>query len=192
MKLTKHGAAYGSLLGVLLAVGAFASEADYAAIREVQTRQAAAWNAHDAKAYADLFSEDGDVVNVLGWWWHGRSQIQSKLSDAFVWVFRDSKLAITDVQTRFLDPSTAVAHVRWTLDGARVPPGAPAPPREGIQLQVLRKVGGIWLITSFQNTNSVAEHPFPKEPPSAPVKHEGSSDLPPNHEPQPTPKDGHG
>jgi uncharacterized protein (TIGR02246 family) len=148
-----------------LTVAALASQADDASIRQVQMRQAAAWNAHDATAYANLFSDDGDVVNVLGWWWRGKSQIQSKLADGFVWVFRDSKLVILDVQTRFIDPSTAIAHVRWTLDGAKVPPGALAPPREGIQLQLLRKVGEKWLITSFQNTNSVAERPFPKGPP---------------------------
>jgi uncharacterized protein (TIGR02246 family) len=149
------------------AVDAPAAPADEAAIRDVQVRQAAAWNAHDAAAYAKLFSEDGDVVNVLGWWWEGRAAIQSKLADAFAWVFRDSTLTIIDVKTRLIDPSTAIAHVRWTLDGAKVPPGAPVPPREGIQLQVLRKTAGQWLIVSFQNTNSVPEQPFPKGPPGA-------------------------
>ena len=95
--------------------------------------------------------------------------IQSKLSDAFAWVFRDSTLTITEVHTRLVDSSTAIVHVRWTLDGAKVPPGAPAPPRTGIQLQILRKTGARWLITSFQNTNSVPETPFPKAPPPAPV-----------------------
>lgn len=169
MKLKSLRVAFGFTLGALLAFGAFASDADEASIREVQNQQAAAWNTHDAIAYANLFSEDGDVVNVLGWWWRGRPEIRSKLTDAFAWVFRDSKLEITDVQTRFIDQSTAVAHIRWTLDGAKVPPGAPAPPREGIQIQLLRKVGGQWLITSFQNTNSVPESPFPKGPPSAPT-----------------------
>ncbi|NQW04024.1 MAG: SgcJ/EcaC family oxidoreductase, partial [Acidobacteria bacterium] len=105
---------------MICAVAAVASQADEAAIRDVQARQAAAWNAHDAVAYANLFSEDGDVVNVLGWWWQGRSEIQSKLSDAFAWVFRDSRLTIADVHTRFIDASTAIVHVRWTLDGAKV------------------------------------------------------------------------
>ncbi len=163
----------GLACSMLLVVNAFASQAEEAAIREVQTRQAAAWNANDAEAYAALFAEDGEVVNVLGWWWRGRAEIRSKLSEAFAWVFRDSHLAITDVHTRFLDPSTAIAHVRWTLDGAKVPPGAPAPPREGIQLQVLRKSGDQWLIASFQNTNSVPEQPFPQGPPAAPVKSDG-------------------
>ena len=126
-------------------------------------------NRHDAGAYASLFAEDGDVVNVLGWWWQGRAEIKDKLSDAFAWVFRDSTLNIEEVHIRFLDAATAVVHVRWTLDGAKVPPGAPVPPRQGIQLQVLRKAEGRWLIASFQNTNSVPEMPFPKGPPSPPV-----------------------
>jgi uncharacterized protein (TIGR02246 family) len=156
--------------GMLFTGDALAAPADDAAIRDVQVRQAAAWNAHDAAAYAKLFAEDGDVVNVLGWWWQGRAAIQSKLAEAFAWVFRDSTLTITDVQTRLIDPSTAIAHVRWTLDGAKVPPGAPAPPREGIQLQVLRKTADQWLIVSFQNTNSVPEQAFPKGPPPAAVR----------------------
>ena len=41
-------------------------------IRRVQTEQQEAWNRHDAKAYASLFSDDGDCVNVVGWWWKGR------------------------------------------------------------------------------------------------------------------------
>jgi uncharacterized protein (TIGR02246 family) len=142
---------------------------DENAIRDLEGRQALAWNRHDAGAYADLFTEDGDVVNVLGWWWQGRAEVRDKLSDAFAWVFRDSTLTIDAVHMRFLDPTTAVVHVRWTLDGAKVPPGAPAPPRQGIQLQILRKAEGQWLIASFQNTNSAPEVPFPKGPPPPPV-----------------------
>ena len=141
-----------------------AQQADVAAIRDVQVAQAQAWNAHDATAYANLFAADGDVVNVLGWWWHSRAEIEAKLTDAFAWAFRDSTLTITDVDVRMLDAVTAIAHVRWTLDGARVPPGAPEPPRQGIQLQILRKQAGRWQVASFQNTNSVPEQPFPRPP----------------------------
>ncbi len=157
------------LLCVVTASVAAAPRSDENAIREVENLQALAWNRHDAEQYANLFTDDGDVVNVLGWWWRGRSAIKEKLADAFVWVFRDSVMAIDDVQIRFLDPSTAVVHVRWTMEGAKAPPGAPAPPRQGIQLQVLRKAKGRWLIASFQNTNSAPELPFPKGPPPAPM-----------------------
>jgi len=159
----------GLLSGLLLAAGAVATPQDDVAIRQLESQQAAAWNAHDAAAYAALFTEQGDVVNVLGWWWQGRATIQARLDDAFAWVFRDSTLAVTDVQARYLDARTAIVHVRWTLDGAKAPPGAPAPPREGIQLQLLRKLGGRWMIESFQNTNGVPERPFPKGPPPMPA-----------------------
>ena len=53
---------------------------DESEIRQLQARQQDAWNRHDAKAYAALFSDDGDVVNVVGWWWKGRREIEPSLS----------------------------------------------------------------------------------------------------------------
>ena len=154
-----------------LAIGVVASSAMSApsaletAIRDLQARQADAWNRHDAAAYARLFTPDGDVVNVLGWRWRGREEIERKLTAAFAFVFRDSKLTITDVDVRPLGAAAAVAHVRWTMTGAKTPPGMPEP-REGIQLQVLTKHGNEWQILSFQNTNSISEFPFPTAPPA--------------------------
>jgi len=137
-------------------------QADEAAIRDVvQTRQQQAWNQHDAKAYAALFAEEGDVVNVVGWWWKGRKEIENKLTDAFAFVFRESTLTITQVDTRFLMPEVAVAHTRWTMTGAKTPPTIPEP-REGIQTIVLQKVGEKWMIAAFQNTNYRPEVPFAK------------------------------
>ena len=159
------------LLPVQLGSQSAAQETEVSAIRELQARQEEAWNRHDAGAYADLFTEDGDVVNVLGWWWRGRTEIRSKLTEAFAFVFRDSRLTITEIHVRALDPHIAIAHVRWKLEGAKAPTGAPDPPRDGVQLQVLQKSADRWLIASFQNTSSVPETPFPKGPPSKARRH---------------------
>ena len=140
---------------------------DEAEIRRLQRRQQEAWNQHDAKAYASLFTEDGDIVNVVGWWWKGRAEIEKKLTDAYAFVFKESTLTVTDVQFKFLTPEIAVAHVRWTMTGARTPKGIPEP-QQGIQIQILQKQAGKWLMASFQNTNSIPERPFPKGP--APVE----------------------
>lgn len=137
-----------------------------AAIRAVQSRQADAWNRHDATLYAQLFTVDGDVVNVVGWWWRGRAEIETKLTAAFAFVFRDSKLTITDVQVRFVSPDIAIAHVRWSMEGAKTPAGIPEP-RQGVQTQVLIKQAGSWLIAAFHNTNSLPETPFPLGPGNA-------------------------
>jgi len=133
---------------------------DEAAIRQLQARQQDAWNRHDAKAYAALFSDDGDVVNVVGWWWKGRREIERQLQAAYAVVFRDSRLTIVDLDVRFLAHDIAVAHVRWTMEGARTPPSIPEP-RQGIQIQVLQKRNAEWRIVAFQNTNSLPEAPFP-------------------------------
>lgn len=140
-------------------------EQDKTEIRNVETQQEAAWNRHDAKAYASLFAEDGDCVNVVGWWWKGRAEIEKKLTDAYAFVFRESALTIKDVDVRFLTPELAVAHVHWTMVGARTPKGIPEP-QQGIQTQLLQKQAGRWLIAAFQNTNALPEMPFPKGPPA--------------------------
>ena len=92
---------------------------DEADIRNVETRQQESWNRHDAKAYAALFTEDADLVNVVGWRWQGRAEIEKKLTDAYVFVFRESVLTVKEVDVKFLAPEIAVAHVRWTMVGAR-------------------------------------------------------------------------
>lgn len=136
---------------------------DEAAIRALEARQPEAWNQHDAKAYASLFTEGGDCVNIVGWWWKGRAEIEKKLTDAYAYVFKESTLTVTNVDIRFLTPDVAVAHVRWTLTGARTPTGLPGP-QQGLQTHVLQKQNGQWLIGAFQNTLSVPEMPFPKGP----------------------------
>jgi uncharacterized protein (TIGR02246 family) len=80
---------------------------DLAAIRQVQALQAAAWNQHDARAFANLFAEDGDAVNMLGWWWRGRSEIERKMREGFEFVYAQSTLTITDVDVRILSPGMA-------------------------------------------------------------------------------------
>jgi len=72
------------------------SEAERTAIRELESQHQDAWNRHDAHAYANLFSEDGDCVNVVGWWWKGRSEIEKKLTAAYAFVFRESVFTITE------------------------------------------------------------------------------------------------
>jgi hypothetical protein len=63
-------------------------------------------------------------------------------------MFRESRLAITDVQTRFLGPAVAVSHARWAMVGPKAFPGMPEP-RRGIRTLVLaRQIGPLadcWL-----------------------------------------------
>lgn len=132
-----------------------AAPEDKVAIRALAVLQADAWNRHDAKAYADLFAADCDVVNVVGNWWNGRVELERELSAAHATTFKNSTLTFTDVQVRFLTPQLAIAHMRWTMTGA-VPPSGFPPIKQGIQTLVLQKQAGHWLIDAFQNTNAIS------------------------------------
>jgi uncharacterized protein (TIGR02246 family) len=164
-----------TLMSLLLAVvplcdvALSAASEDEASIRRLQIEQADAWNRHDAAGYVRLFAPEGDIVNVMGWWWQGHEQMQAKLSAVFSTSFRTSELTITSTDVRFLTPTIAVAHVHWTMAGFHMPPGLPEP-REGIEIQVLQKKAGHWLIQSFQNTIGVPEKSFPSAPPTATAK----------------------
>ena len=143
------------------AFSAHKSQDETAAIRNVETGLQEPWNHHDAKAFASLFTEDADCVNVVGWWWKGRTQIESKVADSHVFLFRDSTVTNNEIQIRFLTSQIAVVHVRWSMAGHRNPDGTPGQPRKGIQTHILREQEGKWLIAAFNNTDSVPEVSFP-------------------------------
>lgn len=151
-----------ALAGVSIASSsASAGPTDETKIRALQQHQAAAWNAHNIDATAELFTPDADVVNVLGWHWRSRAELKQKLGHAFNSVFARSRMTIGTVSVEFLKPDIAVAHVRWTMEGALSPTGSASNiPEQGIQTQVLVKRGGRWRIAHFQNTNSIPERPF--------------------------------
>jgi uncharacterized protein (TIGR02246 family) len=138
---------------------------DEAAVRNVVTRQQESWNRHDAKAYVETFTEDADVVNVLGWWWKGRPEIEKKLTDAFAFVFRESTLTFNEVDVKFLSPELALVHARWTMVGAKTPSKEASAPQRGIQTQLIQKRAGQWLMAAVQNTSATPEMSFPKGPP---------------------------
>jgi uncharacterized protein (TIGR02246 family) len=147
------------------AFGATASSSEADAIRALEARQESAWNDHDAHAYAQLFTIDADTVNVLGWWWKSRAELEQKLDKGFSFVFARSRLKIEDVTVRMLNANVAVVHVRWSMTGAASPDGSGSNvPQKGIQTQVVYKAEGRWLIAAFQNTNAVEERQFPTRP----------------------------
>ena len=158
-----------SILLVLMAAAAGMAQerernyvADEAGVRAVASGLTEAWNRHDMKAFAALFAEDADFVNVIGLWWRGRSEIQKEHEALHATRMKDSQLAVVETSIRFLRPDVAVVHARWHLTGETGLEGKPLPPRNGIMTLVTIKTGGTWLITTSQNTDIV---PLPNVPP---------------------------
>lgn len=114
-----------------------------------------AWNRHDMDAFAALFAEQAEFVNVVGLWWKGREEIKRAHIATHATLFKDSQLAIAEVAVRFVKPDVAIARARWQLTGHRAPSGAALPVRKGVLVNLVVHADGRWRIVDSQNTDMV-------------------------------------
>jgi uncharacterized protein (TIGR02246 family) len=111
----------------------------------------AAWNRHDAHAFAAVFSHDADFTNVFGMHVQGREAIERFHAPIFETMFRDSTLSALETRVRRLRPDVAAADVRWEMSGARDPYGNEWPLRRGLLSLVLTRDDGEWSIAVMHN-----------------------------------------
>src|SRR5215217_3323722 len=123
------------------------------AIRQVVELHAETWNSHEMAAYAALFSDDADLVNIRGGWWRGRAQIEERMTALHKTVFRESRIAPSEVAVRLLHETIAIVHVQWELTGVLDLDGQKLPQASNtLTTWTVIQRGNIWLIAAFQNT----------------------------------------
>lgn len=113
------------------------------------------WNRHDMDAFARLFAEDAEFVNVVGMWWKGREEIRRAHMATHATMFRGSRLTITWIAVRFVRPDVAVTRASWTLTGHLGPAGEALPERKGYLLNLVVQSDGEWKIVDSQNTDII-------------------------------------
>ena len=123
-----------------------------------------AWNAHDMGRFARRFTEDADFINVRGWWWRGRDEIERRHALLHETMFGESSMSLELASTRELCPGIVLAHVRWRMIGHEFGgPDQTSEPRTGIWSWVVRDRDGSAEIISSQNTDTVdvpRDHPL--------------------------------
>ena len=121
--------------------------ADEAAIRDNVKQLETGWNTKSGATFAKPFAEDADYVVINGNYIRGREAIAMGHQRIFDTVFKDTKIALTVKQVRFLRPDVAVVHVDGHRDG---------PSNELMQDVVITffmtKERQGWTIAAFQNT----------------------------------------
>lgn len=141
-------------LSMFLATGAVARDADTAAAAAPVKGFVSAWNQHDMRALADLYTADADFVNVIGLWWRGRDEIRSEHVKLHEGRMKQTTLTADEPVVRRLAPTVAVAHAKWELRGDAGAPGwKVGEVRRGILMHVLVKENGRWRIRATQNTD---------------------------------------
>jgi uncharacterized protein (TIGR02246 family) len=136
-----------------------ASEAaELAAIRATSVAYVKAFNAHDAKTLAELWTVDADCIDEEGQRIAGRSQIAANYAK----VFREmptAKVQVVIDSLRLLSATAAIEDGRTMLEPT--PRGAPAVHK---YTAVHVKVGGRWLISSVRESRQETASGYEKVP----------------------------
>jgi uncharacterized protein (TIGR02246 family) len=145
-------AALSALLFASPMAGQGGGEADEKAIREIETRWEAGWNAHDASALAQLVAPDTDFINARGRRIKSRDEFLEANSVAQRGIFKESVWKTHEVEIKLVAPELAIVHVYWTLRGDLDEHGHKRPEHQGLSTQVVVKREGRWLILASQST----------------------------------------
>src|SRR5579864_3294804 len=115
------------------------------------------WNRHDIQAYAELWTEDADFVNVLGMHRGSRQELQAELDFLHAGRFKNTQVRLEQRKIRLLTPEVAVAHVWWEMNGDPGMPGFPTRDgkRNGVFTHVLQQTPQGWRFVASQNTDTL-------------------------------------
>jgi uncharacterized protein (TIGR02246 family) len=110
------------------------------------------WNARDAKAYAESFTDDAEFTTVFGNVNKGRKAIEDGHAIVFSRLFKKSSLSIIGTSVRFIRPDVASVHIRWKMTGATQPDGSPWKERKGLMTWIAVYQKQAWAISVAHNS----------------------------------------
>lgn len=122
-----------------------------------------AWNAAEGAAFARVFTDDADFVNIFGTRLTGRDAIARQHQLIFDTIYRGSVSAFTVAKTRRISDDAVVVLIEAQV---KTPQGQMAGEVRTVITGVLVRDGDAWKIASFQNTREQAPPAFVSGPAS--------------------------
>jgi len=122
---------------------------EISAVRDVLQRSYTAWAAHDADAFAALYTEDATVV-LRGMFHRGREALRAFMKDAFAGRLAGTRGVDDPQDIRIVGGDTAIVVSRAGV----LMPGEETVPADRAVLAtwVLARIDGNWLVTAYANT----------------------------------------
>jgi uncharacterized protein (TIGR02246 family) len=125
-----------------------APAAEQAEIAAVPARMVASWAAHDAEAFADLFTEDGTLI-LPGVYKKGRDEIRAFMAAGYVGPYQGTRVTGTPLDIKPLAPG-AVALL--TMGGVIAAGATELSDKAAIRASwILVKRDGRWQLAVYQN-----------------------------------------
>ena len=125
-----------------------APAAEQAEIAAVPARMVASWAAHDAEAFADLFTEDGTLI-LPGVYKKGRDEIRAFMAAGYAGPYQGTRVTGTPLDIKPLAPG-AVALL--TVGGVIAAGATELSDKAAIRASwILVKRDGRWQLALYQN-----------------------------------------
>jgi uncharacterized protein (TIGR02246 family) len=132
--------------------GAGGRPEDDAAIKRLLAENAEHWNRHEFARRAEHYTEDAEIVNVVGQR-RSRADMAKGGPSYMQQAFGNSTIRQTDIHIKYLKPDVAAVDVVWEMTGAKCPDGSDAGLRVGLNSLVMTKTDAKWSIAVFHNTD---------------------------------------
>jgi uncharacterized protein (TIGR02246 family) len=126
------------------------------AVQELAHRLVDAFNEKDADAFAALFAEDAEFVNIFGGRMSGREGIAAGHRQVFATALTGSTLTMEDLDVLPVGDDVAVCHLRWSRGRTAEATDTTLPPGAGIFTLVGRRDGDRWLLAAATNVAAAA------------------------------------
>src|ERR1700733_14394340 len=120
----------------------------------ITSRFQAAWNAHDMRAFAELFHPDATFVNRFATYWRGVEAIVSGHRAIHETIYRDSTLANDEPDVDVISEDAAILHFWSRLTAGAAHPAGPHKV-DTLILAVVTRRDGIWRIQALENVTRV-------------------------------------
>ncbi|RZK25936.1 MAG: SgcJ/EcaC family oxidoreductase, partial [Flavobacterium sp.] len=84
-------------------------------INKVIIKQETDWNKNDMLSYANSFTDDGTIINFLGLFWKGKSEIITQFKLINDCCIKPTQVKLDIADTHFLNDQTAIVYIKETL-----------------------------------------------------------------------------
>lgn len=121
-------------------------------VRAVVIDYCAAWNQHDMKALAELFTDTAQWVNIVGMHWSGRTAVAAAHDAYHRTFFKATDIEAAEIEVREIAPGVALAVVLLKVGPFTPPDGIPRPNSDDRLSLVLTRRAGRWRIAHGHNT----------------------------------------
>jgi uncharacterized protein (TIGR02246 family) len=125
-------------------------------VQDLAQRLVDAFNDKDADAFAALFTEDAEFVNIFGGRMRGREGIAAGHRHVFATALTGSVLTMDALDVLPVGDDVAVCHLGWTRGRTPEATEATLPPGAGIFTLVGRRDGDEWRLAAATNVAAAA------------------------------------